>query len=829
MNHRDVNGRWLLFAPTLCALALLGGCASTGNPHNLASSVDSVSAVSPAVHPWEARRQRALSRRVLGQVPENTRFLALPTVAVDYSRGDWRPVGPRNFTGKAAKIALSHQSTQVLYVASLMGGVWSSADAGQNWRQITPRINNPDGYFTVAVWPGNHDIVAVGLGNPDKLGREGGARGLVLSADAGATWKAISPADLGTALVNRILFDPTDRNRMTVVTTNKLYRTSDGGVNWQTLKTFVPINGWEGIPDVAVHPTDYNTLLVSHPQLGVQRSTDGGTSWQPVATNVTNLGVTVFGWAKSAPNTVYLQTYLRPNPPAFNARVWRSTDAGATWSFQKELTEFHQGRYDFSINVNPVNADNVIAANASYSVTTDAFANYTAKYSTAVDLLDAQFSPVDPTIVYVASDQGLFRMTDGGMDIDLAQRADTGVNTFRAFSFDVAGPPASRIGLVNAADYQTFRGNLDLPNGWAKVGGYEFTALHTSPLDSNLVFDIGGTQRLRRSIDAGVNWEDVEYTVAAPSRMYYGPMAFHPTDANIVYAGEAQIWRSNAKGAAGTWTVIGPPDGVRVNASRMRAIVVAPSNANVIYALDESWATPTMYYTTNAGLAWSAVPLAQPYPFHIDIDPANPARTITGSAFELTLCTNFGSACQSIRAPLAQLDTAYRWVRFAPGSSQEIFVGTEFGVYASPDAGATWARVGENLPMRSIVELRNRNGIWYAATDSDGVWELRNDAYGQPGAAAVPSAAYSPAQGGMVVNWNAVSNANEYILYRGGKQLFLGKSADRSHVDRTVVPGSNYCYSLGSANAKGLGPRSTEMCKVATPGSIASILFFLLD
>ena len=827
---RKVSTRWWrFFAPALCSLALLGGCAVTGTPNSSPNTVDSVSAATSAVHPWEARRKRALSRRVLGQVPENTKFLALPTVGVDYSRGDWRPVGPRNFTGKAAKIALSHQSTQVLYVASMMGGVWSSADAGQNWRQITPRINNPDGYFTVAVWPGNHDIVAVGLGNPDKLGREGGARGLLLSTDAGATWKAISPPDIGTALVNRILFDPADRNRMTVVTTSTLYRTSDGGVTWLTLKTFVPINGWEGIPDVAVHPTNYDTLLVSHPQLGVQRSTDGGTSWQQVATNVTNLGVTVFGWAKSAPNTVYLQTYLRPNAPAFNARVWRSTDGGATWSFRQELTEFHQGRYDFSINVNPTNADNVIAANASYSVTTDAFANYTAKYSTAVDLLDAQFSPVDPTIVYAASDQGLFRMTDGGMDIDLAQRADTGVNTLRAFSFDIAGPPANRIGLVNAGDYLTFRGNLDVPNGWTRAGGYEFTALHTSPLDPNLLFDIGGSQRLRRSIDAGLNWEDVEYAGATPSRMYYGPMAFHPTDGNIVYAGEAQIWRSNAKGAAGTWVAIGPPSGTRVSASRMRAIVVAPSNPAVIYALDESWSTPTMYFTTNAGANWTAVALVQPYPFHIDIDPANPARTITGSAYELTLCANFGSACQSIRAPLAQLDTAYRWVRFAPGSSQEIFVGTDFGVYASSDTGATWQRVGENLPMRTIVELRNRNGIWYAATDSDGVWELRNDAYGQPGAAPIPSAAYSSAQGGMVVSWSAVANANEYIVYRGGKQLFLGKSADLSHVDRTVVPGNRYCYSLGSANANGLGLRSTETCKVATSGSITSILFFLLD
>ena len=150
-------------------------------------------------------------------------------------------------------------------------------------------------------------------------------------------------------------------------------------------------------------------------------------------------------------------------------------------------------------------------------------------------------------------------------------------------------------------------------------------------------------------------------------------------------------------------------------------------------------------------------------------------------------------------------------------------------MYASSDTGATWQRVGENLPMRTIVELRNRNGIWYAATDSDGVWELRNDAYGQPGAAPIPSATYSSAQGGMVVSWSAVANANEYIVYRGGKQLFLGKSADLSHVDRTVLPGNRYCYSLGSANANGLGLRSTETCKVATSGSITSILFFLLD
>jgi len=805
----------------LLALAGLAGCALPGG------AVDSASLAAAAgteLHPWEARRQRALKRRTISQIPGDTQFLAVPTTAVDYSKGDWRPVGPRNFTGKIYKIALSHQSTQVLYFTSMMGGVWSTRDAGQTWRQVTPRINNPDGYFTVALWPGNHDVVAVGLGNPDKAGREGGARGILLSDDAGATWKNVSPPDIGTAIVTRIVFDPADRNRFTAMATNKLYRTADGGATWQTLRTFTQVGGWDGITDVGVQPNDYNTLLVSHRQDGVHRSTDGGATWQKVATNVTDLGVTVFGWSRSAPNTVYLQTYLPPSgQPAFSTRVWRSDDGGATWAFAKALPEFHQGRYDFSINVSPANPNHVISANASYAVTTDGFANYTTKYCCSrVDFLDAQFSTVDPAIVYAGADQGLFRMTDGGLDIEAATRVDPGVNTLRAFSFDVVGPPGDRKGLVNAGDYLTFRGNLDMPDGWVQAGGYEYTALHASPLDPNLVFDVGGGQRLRRSTNAGVDWEDVDFVADKPDRMYYGPMAFHPSDPNIVFAaGMDGIWRSQAKGADGSWTAIGPPAGIRV--SRMRSVSVAPSNPSVIYALDESWSTPTLYYTTDGGQSWTAVAITAPYPFHLDIDPTNPARTVTGSAYTLTLCGNYGTACQDIGAPVGQLDSAYRWVRFAPGSSQEIFVGTDFGVFSTPDSGATWRRVGENLPMRVVVELRNRNGIWYAATDSDGAWELRNDDYGQPGAAATPFVVYSPSRGGMVVSWNAVAGANEHLLYRGGTQLFLGTAADRSHVDRTVTPGSTYCYSLGGTNAKGFGKRSAEVCKTAVAESIATL------
>ena len=240
---------------------------------------------------------------------------------------------------------------------------------------------------------------------------------------------------------------------------------------------------------------------------------------------------------------------------------------------------------------------------------------------------------------------------------------------------------------------------------------------------------------------------------------------------------------------------------------------MAKSNPDVIYALEFSWSSPArLYYTLNGGTTWATVTTNIYYQFDIDVHPANPARVIIGSAFDLSLCDNYGATCSSIRIPTTSLDTAYRWVRFSPDGS-EIWAGTDFGVFMTANLGQTWKRVGNNLPLIEVLDFKYRNGRWIAS-NHQGAWELRADAYGQPGAV---TAAATVVAGGIRVNWSAVSGASGYQVFRGGSQISQGVASDLVFLDTEVTAGQQYCYRVGASNSLGAGPRSASSASPTAP------------
>jgi hypothetical protein len=302
-------------------------------------------------------------------------------------------------------------------------------------------------------------------------------------------------------------------------------------------------------------------------------------------------------------------------------------------------------------------------------------------------------------------------------------------------------------------------------------------------------------------------------------------MAFDPVDPQIAYvAGTKEIRKSTAGGVAGTWASIGPP-AVVDNVSK---IAVAKSAGNVIYALESSWAASgKVYVTTNSGANWSTVDLQAPYPLDIDVHPQTPGRFVVGLAFDLLLCENYGATCQNVRPPVSGIDTGFRWVRFntnayvymagGPVSNatlgNELYVGTDLGVFVSPDLGVTWKRLGHNFPMLPVLGLKwSSNGRLYASTNS-GLYSLRNDQYGQPAVPVMAQPVNEPS--GVRIRWSAVSGATQYRVFRGDQQIFIGESIATNFLDTKVSRGAQYCYSVDAFNQQGFSVRATVICTVA--------------
>lgn len=141
------------------------------------------------------------------------------------------------------------------------------------------------------------------------------AAGLLASTDGGTTWESRN-ADVGQGFMGTVLVDPTDPDRLIAPDMqNGLVTSSDGGTTWTVL------GGPSGAMSAAWDPTD-TERIVAVGMGGGALSSDGGQTWSDLA----------------LPSGTSAATYSSDGRSLYaaaldgdTARVWVSTDGGATW------------------------------------------------------------------------------------------------------------------------------------------------------------------------------------------------------------------------------------------------------------------------------------------------------------------------------------------------------------------------------------------------------------------------------------------------------------------------------------------------------------------
>jgi photosystem II stability/assembly factor-like uncharacterized protein len=462
--------------------------------------------------------------------------LSTPLDSATLAAFEWRAIGPANMAGRVTDVDVDPKNPKVFYVATAAGGIWKTINAGTTFFPLFDRekiISLGD----IAVAPSDPNVIYAGTGEEDSRNSISPGGGVYKSTDAGKTWKLVGLKE--TEAIGRIVVHPTDPNTAYVAALGHiwnanrergLYKTTDGGATWQNVKF---ISDKAGFVDVAMHPTDPNTLWAASwervrgpyflksggPGSALWKTTDAGKSWTEVKGGgfppmmKGRIGLAV---APSDPRVLYalVEADTNPNPkrgpkqvaevgdPVIglggtvpraktNSGLYRSGDGGATWTLMYKNEDDARPFYYSQVRVDPQNPQRVYWMSSVFRFSDDGGKTVRrGALQIHTDWHAMWINPRDPEHFIIGNDGGIAVTHDKGGTYDFPRPSRSGSSTRSATTCRC--PTASAAGCRTTARGAARRARAagsapPTPTGSTWAGGDGFYTAQ-DPNDPNLIY-----------------------------------------------------------------------------------------------------------------------------------------------------------------------------------------------------------------------------------------------------------------------------------------------------------------------------------------------------
>src|SRR2546426_2598258 len=213
--------------------------------------------------------------------------------------------GSPSNSGRVAALAVDPRNPDVAFLGAAAGGVWKTIDAGLNWTPMTD--NQPSlSIGSLAIDPTNTSTIYAGTGEQNFSGDSYYGAGVLKSTDGGTTWTQqganvfVGPGRGsftanrldGGAHIGAIAVDPFNHQiflagvfRSTSPTLSGIYRTTDGGANWNGPLNIAGTTGGAAGTEIVFDPVNSGVVYAALGAAGgatvngVYRSTDDGATW----------------------------------------------------------------------------------------------------------------------------------------------------------------------------------------------------------------------------------------------------------------------------------------------------------------------------------------------------------------------------------------------------------------------------------------------------------------------------------------------------------------------------------------------------------------------
>ena len=693
-----------------------------------------------------------------------------------------RGIGPALMSGRVSDIAVDPVKRSTWYVVAASGGVWKTTNAGTTWSPIF------DGYGSysigcVAVDPRNHLVVWVGSGENNSQRSVGYGDGLYKSIDGGASFSKVGLAS--SEHIAKVVIDP--RNSLIVYVAAQgplwksggdrgLYKTIDGGKTWKSVLT---VSENTGVTDVVLDPRRPDllyaaayqrrrhvwTLIDGGPESAVYRSTDAGATWRKINKGLPDGDKGRIGLAISPLNPDVL--YATVEAARGESGFFRSENGGESWAKQSSYIATSPQYYQ-EIIADPHKFDRIYALDTLLQVSEDGGKTFRplGERWKHVDNHALVIDPLDSDHLIVGCDGGLYETWDRGRTYRYTENLP--ITQFYKIAVDNDAPFYNVYGgtqdnATQGGPSQTNNVHGIRNSDWfVTVFGDGFDPV-IDPTNPNIIYSqwqYGGLVRYDRRSGERIDIKPQEDKGGPPLRWNWdSALILSPHSPTRLYYGSQILFRSDDRGD--TWKAISPDLSRGIDRNKLKVMgrvwsvdAVAKNTSTSFYgsivALAESPLVEDLIYagtddgliqvTEDGGKSWRKI---EDFPFTskpsdvyvADVETSRHDPNTVFACFDNHQNGDFkpyvlrsndrGKTWVNISGDLPERGSAYT-IAVDHETAELLFVGTEFGVFATRDGGQHWHPLKGGMPVIAVrdLEIQRRENDLVVGTFGRGIYIL---------------------------------------------------------------------------------------------------------
>ncbi|HMC21014.1 MAG TPA: hypothetical protein VKL19_04155 [Thermoanaerobaculia bacterium] len=709
----------------------------------------------------------------------------------------WEPLFDDQPVSTIGDVAVAPSDPSIVWVgsgesnnrqsSSWGNGVYKSTDGGKSWQHMGLDNSRHIGRIVISTADPNTIYVAAAgnLWGPSK------DRGVYKTTDGGKSWNNVLFVNEDTG-VNDIAMDPDSPGTLIAAAYQRrrtvfgfsgsgpgggLYKTTDGGASWKKLEKGLP---WD--PDAK------------------PAADSGGAPPEKAPQEIGRIGVDFY---RKNSNIVYAIVEHA------QGGVFRSDDKGETWTKMSETNP--RGSYYSQIRVDPNNDQRIWVAGAQMYISEDGGKTFKSNIIQRIhgDYHAIWIDPNDSNLMLAGSDGGIHISRDRGKNWDFVNNIPLG--QFYEIGLDMQKPYRVCGGLQDnnawcgpSATYE----NRGIANSeWITVGGGDGFYAQIDPNDPTIVYaESQDGNVLRRNLKTH---ESRSIRPPAPEGERYrfqwnSPIVVSTFDSRTIYYGGNYLFKSNDRGD--NWTRLGGDmttgqdrdkmpimgrvpdkytlsrhDGVQAWPA-ITTISESPLNKDLLWVGTDDG---NVQVTRDGGKTWKNVAdRVKGVPKGTYVSRVLASRNAEGTAYAtfdghrsndfniyVYTTSDYGETWKSIRTGLTDDAGTVHVIREDLRNPKILFLGTERGLFLSPDLGAHWSKLKLNLPTVPIddIAIHPRENDLVLGTHGRSIWIFDD---------LTPLEQWSDAVGAEDLHLFDIRPAAEYrVVNRGGntgQKVFLG-------------------------------------------------------